>query len=123
MKKTVEKTRTVEVLVCDFCERECGTGNTCHICGKWGCYRCTKFTALYHDKPGRCFADQYIHVCQDCDEAGEDVSGISYQESIRITFDNADHEAKRVIGLWREWRNRRAESNAKAIETKPVRTK
>ncbi len=101
MKKTITKTITKSIEVCDNCEGDCSHGfaNHCYICGGQFCFRCSRFVD-YANEPSsdNRILELPVHVCCRCEEVGGVIPGL-LAEHMRC----ADIS---VCGLIRDWKER-----------------
>lgn len=103
MKKTITTTQTRTVDICDLCEKDCSNGfkNTCYICRRDTCLRCSRlieFADQNHERNSR-ILELPLHVCHVCEQIGYTLHHI---ERIEAAIAGADVKTVALLAEWKE---------------------
>lgn len=98
MKKTMTRTETRTIEVCDLCERDAGNGfhRCCSICGNKTCLTCgrTVYPEVENGKPN--IIDWQVTCCHECEAIGAD-NLRQIQQALRVAN-------RAVANITRDWR-------------------
>lgn len=99
MKKTITRTETRTVDVCDLCERDCSNGykNTCFICRRETCLTCSRFFDFAGKNQNR-IIELAVKICHECEAKAET---LHYPDRIQAVVEGADKKARDMIDEWR----------------------
>lgn len=102
MKKTITRTETRTVEVCDLCERDCGNGfhSDCFICNRRTCLTCSRlfeFADINRERKSR-ILELPLKICHECEEKGDTLHHI---ERIEAAVAGADVKVVKLIDEWR----------------------
>ncbi len=105
--KTIATTTERTIHVCDRCAKQIDSYRNCLICRREVGFCCSKLVLGYHNEPGH--YDFSFHVCKDCDEAGRDVCGVPFIDSIRDKAKECDAYMVKVFADWKACAKERRE--------------
>lgn len=104
--KTITTTRTVHV--CDCCDEQIVTWQSCKICDR-DIGDCCLRRFFAHSPNPRLALSVGFYACKDCEEAGQDVAGTPFIDLIRDKVKEADAYVLGVLERWRTWAKERRE--------------